>query len=59
MYGNEVIRLYDVGVAGLHRLLARLDTIMCTSVIIAIAGMEEALASFDRRILLELRESEK
>ena len=45
VYGNEVIRLYDVGVAGLHRLLAHLDEIMSASVIIAIAGMEGALAS--------------
>lgn len=43
--GNEVVRLYDVGVAGLHRLLAHLDEIMDASVIIAIAGMEGALAS--------------
>ena len=43
--GNEVTRLYDVGVAGLHRLLSHLDDIMGASVIIAIAGMEGALAS--------------
>ena len=43
--GNEVMRLYDVGVAGLHRTLAHLDDIMGASVIIAIAGMEGALAS--------------
>ena len=43
--GNEVVRLYDVGVAGLHRTLAYLDEIMSASVIIAIAGMEGALAS--------------
>ncbi len=43
--GNEVIRLYDVGVAGLHRTLAHLPDIMRASVIIAIAGMEGALAS--------------
>ena len=43
--GNEVVRLYDVGVAGLHRLLFHLDEIMSASVIIAIAGMEGALAS--------------
>ena len=43
--GNEVVRLYDVGVAGLHRLLAHLDEIMSARVIIAIAGMEGALAS--------------
>lgn len=44
-HGNEVVRLYDVGVAGLHRLLAHLDEIMSANVIIAIAGMEGALAS--------------
>lgn len=43
--GNEVIRLYDVGVAGLHRLLHHKEEIMEASVIIAIAGMEGALAS--------------
>ncbi len=43
--GNEVVRLYDVGVAGLHRLLSRLDIIMDAQVVIAIAGMEGALAS--------------
>ena len=43
--GNEVVRLYDVGVSGLHRLLSHLDDIMNASVIIAIAGMEGALAS--------------
>lgn len=45
VFGNEVVRLYDVGVAGLHRLLAHLDEIMSARVIIAIAGMEGALAS--------------
>jgi len=44
-HGNEVVRLYDVGVAGLHRLLSHTDEIMSASVIIAIAGMEGALAS--------------
>jgi NCAIR mutase (PurE)-related protein len=43
--GNKVVRLYDVGVAGLHRLLSHLDDIMSARVIIAIAGMEGALAS--------------
>jgi len=43
--GNEVIRLYDVGVAGLHRLLARLDDLMSARAVVAIAGMEGALAS--------------
>ena len=43
--GNEVIRLYDVGVAGLHRLLNHSEALMKASVVIAIAGMEGALAS--------------
>ena len=43
--GNRVVRLYDVGVAGLHRLLAHMDEIMGARVIVAIAGMEGALAS--------------
>ena len=45
VHGNEVVRLYDVGVAGLHRTLAHMDDIMSASVIVAIAGMEGALAS--------------
>ena len=45
IHGNEVVRLYDVGVAGIHRLLAHMDDIMNATVIIAIAGMEGALAS--------------
>ncbi|MBQ3943172.1 MAG: nickel pincer cofactor biosynthesis protein LarB [Elusimicrobia bacterium] len=44
-FGNKVVRLYDVGVAGIHRLMAHIDDIMNASVIIAIAGMEGALAS--------------
>lgn len=43
--GNKVTRLYDVGVAGLHRLLSHSDELMSASVVIAIAGMEGALAS--------------
>lgn len=43
--GNEVVRLYDVGVAGVHRLLSHLDELMSASVVIAVAGMEGALAS--------------
>lgn len=43
--GNRVVRLYDVGVAGIHRLLAHTTEIMQARVIIAIAGMEGALAS--------------
>lgn len=43
--GNEVVRLYDVGVAGIHRMLAHADELMRARVIIAVAGMEGALAS--------------
>ena len=43
--GNNVVRLYDVGVAGLHRLLSHLDVIMDAQVIVSIAGMEGALTS--------------
>ena len=43
--GNRVERLYDVGVAGLHRLLSHLDVIMGARVIVAVAGMEGALSS--------------
>ena len=43
--GNRVKRLYDVGVAGLHRVLSHIDEIMSAGVIIAVAGMEGALAS--------------
>ncbi len=45
MQGCTVRRAYDVGVAGLHRLLARMDDIMDASAIVAVAGMEGALAS--------------
>lgn len=43
--GSRVTRLYDVGVAGLHRLLSNLDPIMSARCIVAVAGMEGALAS--------------
>ena len=43
--GNDVERVYDVGVAGLHRLLSRLDKIKEANVLIVAAGMEGALAS--------------
>ncbi len=45
IHGSRVERLYDVGVSGLHRLLSNTKTIMSASVIIAVAGMEGALAS--------------
>ncbi|MBQ7637709.1 MAG: nickel pincer cofactor biosynthesis protein LarB [Clostridia bacterium] len=44
-FGNKTCRLYDIGVAGLHRLLSNSNIIMRASVIIAVAGMEGALAS--------------
>ena len=43
--GNRVVRLFDVGVAGIHRLMAHREEIMTAEVIVAIAGMEGALAS--------------
>ena len=43
--GNRVERVFDVGVAGIHRLFANLETIMRANVLIVVAGMEGALAS--------------
>jgi NCAIR mutase (PurE)-related protein len=43
--GNRVVRVIDAGVAGLHRILARLDLIQSANVIIVVAGMEGALPS--------------
>jgi len=43
--GNRVERIYDVGVAGLHRLTERKDQLQSATVIIAVAGMEGALPS--------------
>ena len=43
--GSRVTRLYDVGVAGLHRLLSHLDELQSARVVVAVAGMEGALAS--------------
>ncbi|HBY95601.1 MAG: nickel pincer cofactor biosynthesis protein LarB [Ardenticatenaceae bacterium] len=45
LMGHEVQRYYDVGVAGLHRLLARLPALQCANVIVTVAGMEGALPS--------------
>ncbi|NMA01274.1 MAG: nickel pincer cofactor biosynthesis protein LarB [Clostridia bacterium] len=45
VFGHQVDRLYDVGVAGIHRLFAHLDRIRKANVIIVVAGMEGALAS--------------
>ena len=43
--GNHVTRLYDVGVAGIHRLLSNVEVLSTATVVIAVAGMEGALAS--------------
>ena len=44
-YGFHAERLTDVGVAGLHRLLAHLDTVTSADAVVVVAGMEGALAS--------------
>lgn len=44
-FGSNVERIYDVGVSGLHRLLAKLETIQEANCVVAVAGMEGALAS--------------
>lgn len=45
LYGNYVERVYDVGVAGIHRLLHRLPALEDANVIVAVAGMEGAIVS--------------
>lgn len=44
-YGFDAVRIADVGVAGLHRLLARVDDVLAADAIVVVAGMEGALAS--------------
>lgn len=44
-FGSKVIRIYDVGVAGLHRLISKLEDIRKANCVIAVAGMEGALGS--------------
>lgn len=44
-FGSNVDRIYDIGVSGLHRLLSKLDMIQAANCIVAVAGMEGALAS--------------
>ena len=44
-YGSRVERMYDVGVAGIHRLLSRMDVLARARAVVAVAGMEGALAS--------------
>ena len=44
-FGSRVVRLYDVGVAGIHRLLSNMEILSQARVVIAVAGMEGALAS--------------
>ncbi len=43
--GNQVTRLYDIGVAGIHRMLSHTEELMSARVVIAVAGMEGALTS--------------
>lgn len=43
--GNNVVRVFDAGVSGIHRLLAHSDDVMTANSIVAVAGMEGALAS--------------
>ena len=45
LMGNTIDRLYDVGVAGIHRLLAEQERIQSARVVIVVAGMEGALPS--------------
>ncbi len=45
VFGNRVERVYDVGVAGIHRLFAQLDRLRSAQVLVAVAGMEGALPS--------------
>lgn len=44
-FGTNVERIYDVGVSGLHRVLSKLDVIQSANCVVAVAGMEGALAS--------------
>lgn len=44
-FGSNVVRIYDVGVSGLHRLLSKLEVIQEANCVVAVAGMEGALAS--------------
>ncbi len=44
-FGSKVERIYDVGVSGIHRLLSRMDVIQEANCVVAVAGMEGALAS--------------
>jgi hypothetical protein len=45
LFGNRIVKITDIGVAGIHRLFDKIDTIRRAKVIIVIAGMEGALAS--------------
>ncbi len=44
-FGSKVERVYDVGVSGIHRVLSKLDVIQSANCVVAVAGMEGALAS--------------
>lgn len=44
-FGSRVVRVYDVGVSGIHRLLSKVDVLNAANCVVAVAGMEGALAS--------------
>lgn len=44
-FGSNVERIYDIGVSGIHRLMSRLEIIQSANCVVAVAGMEGALAS--------------
>lgn len=44
-FGSHVERIYDIGVSGIHRMLSKLDVIQSANCVVAVAGMEGALAS--------------
>lgn len=44
-FGSRVVRVYDVGVSGIHRLLSKVDVLNAANCVVAAAGMEGALAS--------------
>lgn len=44
-FGSRVVRIYDVGVSGIHRLLSKVDVLNAANCVVAVAGMEGALSS--------------
>ena len=54
-FGSKVERIYDVGVSGIHRLLSRMDVIQEANCVVAVAGMEGALASVIGGLVRQVR----